>query len=212
MKQRKNILLGVSVFALVAAIVLYAVTGLCGFGVMAGADPVTDGTELEKGDYVRAELSYVLDIIGTEQKNGETLAYYAVAPIGDVFTVIRFPASEFENVNALKAATTAYLYGESKTVDFYVSVTGGVEPLDEDTAQLFADWFNDNASWMSQAGVITAVENYGTYLNGVMLCSGSIGGMDCGLSLGLTVAALVLTVCGIAGAVVAIAGKGKRRG
>lgn len=209
MKQKKNLMIGLSAGALALAILLLAVTGLGGFRVMAGAKTVTDGAELKKGDYVCADLTYILDVIGAEQKNGENIAYYAVAPIGNEFTVIRFPASEFENMDALEKATIAFLYGEAKTIDFHLLVTGGVKDLDETTAQLFADWFNDNASWMSQAGVITAVENYGDYLNGVMIESGRVGGMSGGASVGLTAAALVLAALSAAGFI--IAGTGKKR-
>ncbi len=212
MKQRKKWMIGLSVGALVLAILLLAGTGLGGFRVMAGAKAVTDGEELKKGDYVRADLTYILDVIGAERKNGENIAYYAVAPIGNEFAVIRFPASEFDNMDGLKNATVAYLYGQAQTIDFHLLVTGGVKNLDEAAAQLFADWFNDNAAWMSQAGVITAVENYGDYLSGVMIESGRMGGMSAGVSVGLTAAALVLAVFSVAGFVAAAAGKEERHG
>jgi len=79
--------------------------------------------------------------------------------------------------------------------------------MDGDTAELLARWFNENGSWMSQAGVIAAVEDYGTYLSGIEIDSGRVGGVSAGLAGAAGIAAAVLTVGAVAAFILAGTGK-----
>lgn len=214
-RKRNHVILAAA--ALILAVVLLAATGFSGVRALTGPKSVTDGSELSERDYVRVDLSYILDVIGEEKRpDGTAAAYYAVAPIGNKFTVIRFPASDSEGMMSLKADTQDFLRGRDPDMGFHMRVTGTAANIDEATAQLLADWFNDNAEWMSRAGVITAVDNYGDYLNSEMILSGRIGGMSWGASLTVTIAAAVLLVYAVAELYLLgtgrYDGKGKRHG
>lgn len=199
MKKRKNFAVCRGVAAVVLAVLLLACTGFGAFRLLGDPEPVTDSAQLQNGMYVRAELTYVMDIVGVERNGGGAVkAYYAVAPIGDQFVVIRFPASDAENVTALEEATDAYLQGKAVSIPFYMTVTGAARNMDEDTAALLAQWFSDNAGWMSQAGVISAIENYGDYLSGVMIDISGIGSVSVTAAIAAGIAAAALIIYAVA--------------
>lgn len=195
MKKRKKFARFRGAAAVVLAVLLLSVTGFGATRMLGGPEPVTDGKELKNGAYVSASLTYVMDVIGVEKNGaGGTAAYYAVAPIGDVFVTIRFPAPDAENMMTLEDATDDYLTGISPTLPFRLTVSGAVKHLTEEEAGLLARWFEENAAWMSRAGVITAVENYGDYLSGVMIDAGGIGTVSKGLAAAAGIAAAALMV------------------
>lgn len=215
-KRKKNHIL-LAAAALLLAVLLLAATGFSGVRVLTGPKSVTDGGELAEGDYIRADLTYILDVIGEEKRpDGTAAAYYAVAPIGNKFTVIRFPASDSEGMMSLRTDTKDFLQGRDPDMGFHMRVTGTAADIDEATAQLLADWFNDNAEWMSRAGVITAVDNYGDYLNSEMILSGRVGGVSWGASMTVTILAAALLVYAVAELYLLgtgrYDGKGKRHG
>ena len=179
MKKRKNLAILRGAAAVVIAVVLLAATGFGALRLLAGPTPVTQGAELQNGAYVSADLTYVMDVIGVEYGSaGTARAYHAVAPVGDQFVMIRFPASDSENMMTLEEATDAYLQGRDPSLPFRLGISGAARHLDEDAAALLAQWFSDNAGWMSQAGVIAAIDNYGDYLSGVMIDTTGIGGVS----------------------------------
>ena len=208
MKDRKTIVLWCAVCALALAVLLLACTGFGAFRLMRGAETVTDGKELEDGAYVSVDLAFVMDVIGVERNaSGAEMAYYAVSPVGDTFVLVRFPASDAENMKALEDATDAYLQGQSATLPFRLGVTGAARNMEEETAELMARWFNENGSWMRQAGVITDVEDYGTYLSGIEIDAGRVGGVSAGLAGAAGIAAAVLAAGAVAAFILAGTGK-----
>ncbi len=214
MEKREKILLAASFAAAILAVILLAASGLGGFRALAGAKTVTEGAELTAGQYVEADLAYIMDVIGVERKaDGSAAAYYAVAPIGNQFVVIRFPASDYENMTLLEEASAAYLRGDTRSMDFHLVVTGEVRALDDATAALLVDWFNSNAEWMSRAGAIAAVEDYGVYLSRLMVASGRVGGFSYGASVTMTVVSVLALAAAAGGFVYLGTGRagGKKR-
>lgn len=208
MKDRKKTAIWCAVIAVALAAVLLAGTGFGAFRLLRGPETVTDGKTLEDGTYVRADLPYVMDVVGVERNaSGAETAYYAAAPIGDIFVLIRFPASDAENMMALEDATDAYMQGGSSSLPFRLGVTGAARELDDDAKEILVRWFNENAEWMSQAGVLAAVEDYSIYLSPIGIDAGHVGGVSAGLAAAAGIAAAVL----IAAAVVlfVLAGTGK---
>lgn len=196
----------------VAAVVLAAgllfVSGFAPGLLMRDPEPVTDGSELKNGAYVSARLEYIMDICGVERGvGGRIRAYYAIAPIGNKFVMVRFPAADGDNITALETGTRAFLLGQNSSMDFSLSVTGMVTGMDEALAQLFADWFNENGDWMSRAGVISQVNNYGDYLSGMVIDAGRVGNVSRPAAIGMSIGAAVLLVYAVAELCLVSAGK-----
>lgn len=180
MEKKKTFALTRIACAVLAAVILLACSGWAFIYLLGTPAAITEGAELAAGRYVTADAGYIMDICGVEKKTGadEIVAYFAVVPIGDQFVLIRFPADQFGVISALEAQTQGYLYGTLTSLSFHLDVTGMVKELDDSTASLLSDWFTRNGAWMSQSGLIAAVENYGTYLSGYMIDTGSVGAVS----------------------------------
>lgn len=210
MKKRTFAILRAVAATVLAAGLLFA-TGFAPGLLLREPETVADGSELKNGAYVGAELTYIMDFCGVERGPlGRARAYYAVAPLGNKFVVVRFPAADLDNADALRKATQAFLRGESPTMDFSLSVSGMVTNMDGDLAQLFADWFNENGAWMSRAGVISEVSNYGEYLSGMVIDTGRVGNVSRPAAVGMSVGAAALIV--YAAAELCLVGTGKYGG
>lgn len=182
--------------ALLAAVILLACTGWAFVDLISTPQTVTQGAELTEGAYVSSDLRFVMDICGVERsvKTGEPVAYLAIAPVGDQFVIIRLPAEDYDVFAALEAETQGYLHGTQRSLSFHMSVTGTVKGLDEKSAQLLADWFNDNAEWMSRSGLIAEVENYSTYLCVCMIDAGSVRSVSTDTAVAVSLIAAALAV------------------
>ena len=208
MKERKTTAIWCAVIAAVLAVLLLACTGFGAFRLLCGPEEVTDGKTLEDGAYVSVDLQHVMDVVGVERSaTGAETAYYAAAPVDDIFVLIRFPASDAESMMALEDATDAYMQGDAASMPFHMIVRGEARALDDDTKEILVRWFNENAEWMSRAGVFTAVEDNSIYLSAVGIEAGRVGGVPAGLAAAAGIGAAVL----IAAAVVLfiLAGTGK---
>ena len=208
MKERKTTAMWCAVIAAALAAVLLACTGFGAFRLLRGPIETADGKTLEAGSYVSVDLQHVLDVVGVERgASGAETAYYAAAPVGDIFVLIRFPASDAESMMALEAATDAYMQGESSSMPFHMIVAGEARELDDDAKEILVRWFNENAEWMSRAGILAAVEDYSIYLSPVGIEAGRAGNVSAGLAAAAGIAAAVL----LAAAVVLfiLAGTGK---
>ena len=198
MKESKTTAVWCAVVAAALAVILLACTGFGAFRLLRGPEEVTDGKTLEAGTYVSVDLTHVMDVIGVERSAaGTETAYYAAAPVGDVFVLIRFPASDAENMKTLEAATDAYLQGDSDTLPFRLGVRGAARELDDDAKEILVRWFNENAEWMSRAGVLSAVEDYAIYLSPIGIDAGYVGGVSAGLAAAAGIAAAVLIVAAV---------------
>ena len=184
--------------ALVVAVVLLAVTGFGFVYPMAGAMEVTDGTELAGNKYVSTDLKYIMTVCGEEVKaDGTAVAYYAIAPVGDQFVILRFGAQANGDVQTLAEATMDYLSGESSVMRVHMPVRGMAAPADAAVQELLSQWFEANKDWMSAAGVVGPEPKAEDYLCGQMIRVDMAGTMSIDYTVALSVLALLMVLYAI---------------
>ena len=197
MKKKTFAIIRAAAAAVIALVILFC-SSFSFVTLFSGAVSVSDASELTEGSYVSADITYIMDICAVENDEaGEAVYYYAVAPVGNAFAVIRYPAADFEDVTNLENDTIAYLAGTNESMHFHMVTEGSVVDMPSEIYQYFASWFNDNATWMSQAGVIAAVDDYTTYLNTTMITADTIDGMSRTTAVVLNVVAALLLVYAI---------------
>lgn len=209
MKNRKKAAIIRAVAAVVLAVAALFATGFGALRLIGGPQTVSDASELVVGTYVETDITYIMDICGVEHNFlGDTTAYYAIAPVGNRFVMIRFPASYLSSITRLEEGTRAFLDGTSASLPLRIHAVGTVVDMtDEAVAQLMVDWFNENASWMSQAGVISTVEDYSVYLDSEILAVDQVRNVSYALAVAAAAAAVALLV--YAAAELTLAGLGK---
>ena len=193
--------------ALVLALVFLAVTGFAFVDILAGPASIADGAVVEEGAYLKADVMFVMDIVGVEKNAvGKEVAYYAVSPVGSSFMMIRYPLADSLAVQGLEEDTRKFLAGESLDMAFRVIVTGVAEPADDTVSGMLAEWFGENVDWMVAAGVIPQLEDYSAYISPYVLRAGTVGSVSYGAALALTVLAALLVVYAIVEAVLVFGG------
>ncbi len=201
MKERKTCALVRLVAALVLAVILLGAAGSAVKALFRGPAPVEEADQLSDGAYVQTEVVFIMDVIGVEKTSGgRETAYYAVSPVGNTFVVVRYPAADFENAKALAAATQRFLQGEAM-MEFFMTVTGTVAPIEEEVGSLLIQWFEENADWMIASGVIGEMEDYSAYLCPMVIQSGQVGRVSQGIGVALMLLAALLVVYAIVEAV-----------
>lgn len=193
--------------ALVLALVFLAVTGFAFVDMLAGPASIADGAVIEDGAYLKADVTFIMDIVGVEKNAaGNEIAYYAVSPVGSSFMMIRYPLGDLPGVRGLEEETRQFLEGESLTMDFRMIVTGVAEPADDASNGLLAEWFAKNVDWMVAAGVIPQEDDYSAYLSPYVLKAGTVGAMAYVPALVLTILAALLVVYAIVEAALVLTG------
>lgn len=182
--------------ALVIALALVIVSGFAFVYQLGGATEVTDGAQLDGNSYVSADIKWVMDVVGTEtsRASGKVLYYYVVAPVGNRFTLLRVDADQLEDVQALKAETTALLVGESKAMTIHMPVRGMVAQAEQGAYSLLNSWFNDNIEWMTIAGVVGEEPSAADYLVDECILVDQVGAFGEGLSAVLSIAAALFVL------------------
>ncbi len=194
MKKEKLYALIRIVVALAAAVALLAATGFGFVPLMKGPTAITDGQELADADYVSADLTYMMTICGEELRGEETVAYYAIAPIGNRFVVLRFDAALLEDINTLTEATESYLGGESRVMTVHMPVKGMTEPAADEVFALLSEWFESNKDWMNAAGVVGAEPTAEEYLAEELVRVDNAGRMSGEYTVVLSVIAALLAL------------------
>lgn len=193
--------------ALVLALIFLAVTGFAFTDMLAGPGSITDGAVIEDSAYLKADVMFVMDIVGVEKNAaGKEVAYYAVSPVGSSFMMIRYPLADSLAVQGLEEETRKFLEGESLDMAFRVIVTGMVEPANDTVSGMLAEWFGENVDWMVTAGVIPQLEDYSAYISPYVLRAGTVGTMNYTAALVMTVLAALLVVYAIVEAVLVFGG------
>lgn len=192
--------------ALLGAVILLAVTGFAFVDMLSAPVTVVEGDELQENTYVQTDLIFVMDMVGVERSGNKEIAYYAVAPVGNTFALVRFPAVDKASAESMIEATGLYLQGETSVMEFFMSVSGKVEALQATEAELLNAWFSANQPWMTASGVIGEMEDYSSYLSPYVLRVGEVGSMSYGPALALTTLALLLAVYAVAELVLVAAG------
>ena len=181
--------------ALVLALVFLAVTGFAFVDMLAGPASITDGAVIEDGAYLKADVTFIMDIVGVEKNAaGKEVAYYAVSPVGSSFMMIRYPLADSLGVQGLEEDTRKFLEGESLDMAFRLIVTGMAVPAGDTVSGMLAEWFADNVDWMVAAGVIPQLDDYSAYISPYVIEAGTVGTMNYGAALALTVLAALLVV------------------
>lgn len=184
--------------ALVIAVVLLAVTGFGFVYPLTEAVEVSDGAELAGNKYVSADLNFIMSICGEEVKaDGEAVAYYAIAPVGNQFVVLRFYADTHADVQALTDATMDFLTGETSVMRVHMPVKGMVSEADEAVQELLSQWFESNKDWMSAAGVVGPEPTAEAYLSSQMIRVDMAGTMSIEYTVALSVIALLMVLYAI---------------
>lgn len=194
----KNFALCRGVLALVLAFALMIINGFGFVYLLSSPTEITDGSGLAMNRYVSADVTYVMDICGEEvNEAGESVYYYAVTPLGNRFALIRFPADMLADVSALNQATLDFLTGESSVMGFHMPLVGMSKQADAEVYSLLFDWFEENKTWMSAAGVIGEDANATSYLVANVLQVDYAGSMPNTLSVLFSLAELVLVIYAI---------------
>ena len=195
MKQRKNAAILRAVAAVVIAAALMAATGFGAFRLMSEPEIVTQGAELVNGAYVSVDITHVMAVVGVEKNSGgQAKAYYAAVPIGDQFVAVRFPASDSEDMMRLVDATDDYLHGRNDSMPFHLIVTGAVREIDEETSSVLNRWFSENLESMIESGMLLPINNYGNYLSGLVIDTGSVGHVSVGTAVAAAILAAALVI------------------
>lgn len=193
--------------ALFLAVILLSVSGFGFLDLMKGPVKMTQDTDISPGDYLTADVTFLMDIVGVEKNtSGREIAYYAVAPVGDTFCLFRFGGADMENARRMEEATDAFLQGESLTMDIYLTATGTASPMNEEEGTLLLEWFDANADWMIAGGVIAETEDYSTYLTNLVIRTDHLGGLPVVAVVILSVLAAVLVAYALVEVVLAAAG------
>lgn len=175
--------------AIIAASIVLACSGWAFLFYFKSPQPIEQGAELTRDAYVTADMEFLMDICGVERtRGGSAKAYYAIAPIGDQFVLVRFPASDYDALAEFESATQAYLAGTQRNLPFHMTVTGMSAEPGETAAALLSSWFSDNVGWMERSGLIAEVDDHSVYLCPYMIDTGSVG------TVGTTAAAVMTAV------------------
>lgn len=178
--------------ALVIALALLAATGFGFVHLLAEPVSVSDGAQLEGQRYVSADVKYLMALVGEEVRSGETVAYYAIAPVGNEFVILRFEAALKADIEQLCSETVAYLSGESSQMRVHMPVKGMVEDADEAVSALLSQWFDNNKEWMSAAGVVGAEPAAEDYLCAQVILVDRAGSMSGEMTAALSLIALLM--------------------
>lgn len=207
MKNKKTFAWARAAAALVLALVFLAVTGFAFVDMLAGPTSVTEGAVIEDGAYLKADVTFIMDIVGVEKNAaGKEVAYYAVSPVGSSFMMIRYPLIDSLAVQGLEEETRTFLEGESLDMAFRMIVTGMAVPADNTVSGMLAEWFADNMDWMVAAGVIPQEDDYSAYISPYVIEAGTVGTMSYAAAVVMTVLAALLAVYAIVEAALVFSG------
>lgn len=184
------------VVALVAAFAVIWASGYAFLYQLGGSVEITGGEQLEGNSYVSADIKWVMDIVGTEKDtdSGEVVYYYAVAPIGNRFTLVRFGADQLEAVQRLKTETREMLTGERKTMSAHMPVCGMVSQAEQGAYSLLSEWFNTNVEWMTLSGVVADDPSAADYLVDECILVDQVGKVSVVWATVLSIVAAVLVL------------------
>ena len=181
--------------ALVLAVAVVIVSGFAFVYQCKGPTAVQDGAQLAEERYVSTDVKWIMDVCGEEvNSEGKTLYYYAVAPVGNRFVLLRFGANMLDDLTALEKSTMDYLTGTSMAMDIHLPVRGMVEKAQPGAYSLLSEWFNNNIEWMNLAGVVGENPSASEYLANEVILVDQVGSMHYLASLGLSVLAALLVL------------------
>ena len=206
-KRRRSFALLRGCVAIALAVILLAVTGFGAADLLRGPTAVSEGTALRAGEYVQVDIQYILRTFAVERAdNGAVLSFYGAVPMGTRFVPVRFTARQLEDAGLIESETADFLTGARDAMSVHFLVSGRVRPVGEDVAPLFRQWFDENVSWMTAAGVIADIDDPTQYLSGLVIEADRVGTMSYGWVVGLSVMAAALLLYALGEAVLVLAG------
>lgn len=165
--------------ALLAALILLAVTGFAFIDIIRGPVSADTAPELEDGAYVSVDVSADMGIFAEQYtSSGRVTGRYIVVPMGEQLAAFLLPERYFESEEAIREYTYQWINGQSEGLSSYILTVGTVRRLTEREQALMYDWFDLNSSWMTQAGTIGSVEDFTDHLSDYVVCVDYIGGMS----------------------------------
>lgn len=168
--------------ALLAAVVLLAVTGFSIIDLIKGAEKKSSLDEEEDGSFVMCDIAAVFGTYGEDPTDYS----YSVVPVGSKMVTVRFTKRYFDSAEKLVKETYNYVDGVIPYLDKYAVVQGTVEELDEEQSGRMYDWFAANKETMVKKGMIVDTEDAADYLSDKMLTVDTVNGRNQTLVLILT--------------------------
>lgn len=166
--------------AVLAAVLLLAVSGFGAFKLLRGAETFDTIETVQSGDYVERDIYLILDYFASGYRNNNITEKYAVVPINGQMVAFCFPTRWFESADAIQSNSASFFSGTSATIDQYIRVTGTVQDIPEEVSDQLYSWFSENKDWMAQAGMISEVEDYADFLPEVVIQVDAVGSMPSG--------------------------------
>jgi len=171
--------------ALLAAVVLLAVSKFSAVDLIKGAKESDSVQDEELGTFVMRDVFAILGFYD-EVSDNSTQGEYALVPMGGKFVTVHFSKRYLESAAAVETATYDYINGNSTSLDKYFVVEGTTETLSEEMSTKMYEWFDLNKDWMVEAGVIADTDDAATYLSDVVLEVDTVNSMSETLVLVLT--------------------------
>ena len=184
--------------ALLAALVLLAVTKLSIVDLIKGAKAADAVQDEEIGTFVKRDVFAILGFFDAEAETDTTATdvttdasttesltpadstsgEYALVPMGGKFVTVHFTKRYLDSAYAIEAQTYSYINGSVSALDSYVTVEGTTKTISEDLSTQMYDWFALNKDWMVQAGVISDADDNATYLSDVVFEVDTVNGQS----------------------------------
>lgn len=187
--------------AVLAALVLLAVTNFSVFRLLAGPRPLEAVTEADLGVYTSKNIDYILDFYAEEARGDTVTGWYAVVPQGDMLVTYLLPRGYFDAAETVLYDTTEWLNGRLEARTRYFTAAGAVSRLDEAAEERLYQWFEEASGQLRAAGVIGESEDYADHLSPYVVRVGQIGGMGVPAVWALSAAAALCAAYAIALAV-----------
>lgn len=164
--------------ALLAAVILLAVTGRSLLDLKKGATESTAIQDEELGSFVKCQIFAFLGFYDAEAADsdeasastaGASTGEYALVPMSDKFVTVHFSQRYLQSAAEIEAETYSFINGDITSFDKYVVVEGTTATLSDEMSTKMYEWFTLNKDWMVEAGVITDTDDIATYLSDTVL-------------------------------------------
>ncbi len=173
----RNALLRVGA-ALIAALILLAVTGRSLIDLKKGATATSAIQDEELGSFVKCQVFAFLgfydadtdaSVDASAATAGASTGEYALVPMSDKFVTVHFSKRYLESAAEIEAETYRFINGEISSFDKYLVVEGTTATLPDEMSTKMYDWFALNKDWMVEAGVISDTQDNADYLSDTVL-------------------------------------------
>lgn len=180
--------------AVLAAVILLAVSGFGVFKLLHGGKTFAAIDEVQTGDYVEHEVYLNLGYFASGYRGNSVTEKYAVVPVNGQMVAFCFPARWFDSADVIQSNTNNLISGTASTIDKYLLITGTVKAMPEDVSSQLYSWFGENKAWMEQIGLIGEVTDYADVLPDVVVYVDAVGSMSSGWVVAFSVIAALCLI------------------